>query len=545
MSTGASTVPSPSSGPTTSFGIATVFLVLITLAVSWTSLGSVFYQRITPFYDSLAYQQSYVATVKESVAHGPWAATVSAWKSPAVTAVLYRLFAALFGPEIADGKEGLYVYLNTVHLAAMAALVYAVWRTARSWALALFALAAWLSATPLTQAVSGVLDQRMDLASGSFCLSVAALLFGWSRKPSLPTAFVAGVVAALAILHRPVMAGTVLAMIALFAVRTFLRDRREARFWVRHGIAMGAPLLLLVLPWLVAHRAPLYQYYVVANVDVGSATSWRDAASYNLTAFAGHCGTRYGWMLLVGFVWSLIFRRIDWLDTIVVVLATAVPLVLLIISKSVGNFIVCQNAIGLPALLLACAWPKTAPKPAANHFLWVIIACVTLLWSEAQSLQALRYQVATRSPETRVQSLRVITELSSINVGPQRRLAGFQAFPLDPLALCVMATEQGFPLEAGTRMFHPVDFGLSNENARGISDEAMRGAVMQTLEKLRGVDTLLMVPAEGAQLPVVPFSQTKMNIIREAVAANPAFQRLLTTSPIGGVRFDIYEIKPH
>lgn len=542
MSTGAPTIKT-SSGASAALGIAVLFTVLVTLVMSWTSLGSVFYQRTMPFYDSLGYQQSYSATANESAAHGRLTTAVNAWKSPAVAAVLYRLFAALFGPEIVDGKEGLYLYLNTVHLAGMIALVYAVWRTGGSMPLAWWALAAWLSAVPFTQAVSGILDQRMDLASGSFCLAVAALLITWSRNPSPSVALLAGVMGALAVLHRPVMMGTIIALFVLFVGRTYLRERLAARFWITHGIMLAAPLVLLALPWVIAHRAELYQYYAVTNVDVGSADSWFEAAAYNLSAFAGHCGIRYAWLLLVGTIWVVIFRRIDWLDTVTVILATAVPLGLLIVSKSVGNFIVCQIAIGLPLLLLACSLPKTTGKPITDRFLWMIVACVALVWSEMHSLRTLRYQVATCSNETRVQSLKVITELGSIDVGPQRRLAGFQAAPIDPLSLCVIAAEQGFPLEAGTRMFHPIDFGLSNENADGISDDAMRAAVAQALEKLRGVDSLLMVPTDGAQLPSVPFSHTKMNLIREVIAKNPAFQQRLTTSPIGGVRFDIFEIK--
>lgn len=214
-----------------SFDRGVLAFTLLALAIGWTVYGAIYYQRVLPFFDSVAYQESFVRIVGRTGEVGIWQSLWGAWFESSNVA-LFRLWAALCGRMIPAANEGLYLYIYGIHFIATGLLVWTVSRASALPAIGVFAAAAWLAACPFAETVNGVLDQRMDLASGSFCLAVTALFFDWSDKPSRWSAGFAGLAVALAVLHRPVMAVTVAAIALVFVTRALLRHRARRREWV-------------------------------------------------------------------------------------------------------------------------------------------------------------------------------------------------------------------------------------------------------------------------------------------------------------------------
>ena len=95
---------------------------------------------------------------------------------------------------------------------------------------------------------------------------------------------------------------------------------------------------------------------------MGNVATVAEAAAYNLAMFRWSMGTFYPWLIAVPLVWAMARRRIDWLDLGAVALCLVIPLALLIFSRSTGNFLVCQVALGMPALALASIRLQGTPE---------------------------------------------------------------------------------------------------------------------------------------------------------------------------------------
>jgi hypothetical protein len=439
----------------------------------------------------------------------------------------------------------LYVYLFGIHFASTALLIRVVYRSSGAPSIAVYACAAWLACRPFKEAINGVLDQRMDLATGSFCLIVAALFFDWARKPSRWGAIFAGVAAALAILHRPVMGVTIAGIAAIFIARALIRHGVRGRNWWSDIGLMFLPGLLFTLPWLIHHAEGLKFYYLIFNVDVGSASTVAEAAGYNLRWFGWGVDTLCG-LLVVGALISFgVLRRVDWLDFAAVSLCAALPLTMLITSRSMGNILVPQIALGMPALALASlrpiAFSGSRMRLVAGGF-----AALLLVYIGARSLHQLGAQVAGVPQTARAEAMQMLREFDRKVSVSTRVVTGFQSVPLDTVGLASLARQEGINFQAGPSFFHPMDFGIGNEASRTITDAELQPYFAQTLQALRPRSTLLLVATadtEGA-LPAAHFSQTKARAIRAAVETNPQFVRLYSTSAIQGVKFDVYAIPP-
>lgn len=520
----------------------TVGVVLLVLAIGWTALGSAYYQRVMPFYDSMAYQERFILTVDRANEVGAWTALQEVWKQSSNVA-LFNLFAAGFGRILPESKEGLYLYLFGIHFAGIAALVWTAYRSSGARWIGVYAAAAWLACRPFKEAMYGVLDQRMDLASGSFCLIVAALFFDWARKPSYRVAALAGVAVALAILHRPVMGVTIAGISAIFVLRAWIRHGIPGRAWWKDVGLMVLPGIVLTLPWLIYHSEGLKFYYLIFNVDVGSASSMAEAAKFNLQSFWWAMDGIYALLVVLALVGGLLLRRIDWLDFSAVLLSGALPLALLITSRSMGNILVAQVALATPALALASLrWspvkhPRMQVLPAA-------CAGILLFCIGARSLHHLADHVAGIPRTARMEAMQVLREFD-LQAGPLPRIVtGFQSIPLDCRGLAVLAREEGIKFQAGTSFFHPTEFGFSNDAAKTITAEELRGHLVQILRGLRGKSSFLLIVTADTEksLPPVHFSQLRVRDIREAVEADKELVRRYTTSPIQGIKFDVYAI---
>lgn len=524
------------------FELWTLGIVLAALLIGWTAYGSIYYHRILPYYDSLAYQQSFAEVVERAAEVGSAKTIVEIWHQPS-NVVLFKFFAAAFGPLLPASKEGLYLYLFGIHFVGFATLIAAARGSSGMISPGLYAAAAWLTAGPFSVALDGVLDQRMDLASASFCLAVAALFFDWAKRPTRVRGLWAGLAAALAVLHRPVMAITIAGVAAIFFARALIRHRNRGSIWWSELGLILLPGLVLTLPWLVYHARYLNNYYLVWNVDVGSARSVAGAAAYNLRMFGRATGWIYPSMVGLALMWGIARRRVDWLDLGAVLLCLLLPLALLSASRSVGNMVVCQVPLGLLALALASVRPA---ESVGLKIGWLAagFSSVALIWSGSRSLHGLGSQVAGVSQKPRAEAVQVLREIDAAAVSSKRVMTGFQSFPLDTVGLVALAREEGINLQAGRYFFHPADFGISNAAAQSVTEEELRSQVVKILRDLKGKSNLVLIAAAESEalMPQAHYSQTHTRTIRTTIEADPELVRICTTSPIRGVKFDVYGV---
>lgn len=522
-------------------GVLALMAAVVLLVVNWTHFGLTFYERVIPYYDSMAYQNAYWNVAQQAAQHGKAATVVSVWKEPNMV-VLYKFFAALFSGVVPAGKAGLYVYLYGIHVAAMFTLIAVTRGSTGSWYLALLALAAWLGAVPFSQLREGVADQRMDLASASFYLMIVALALAWSRAPSAYRAVGVGTVAALAVLHRPVMVASIMVVAAIFAIRAWLRHRRPARAWWLAALAMAGPGLILAAPWLLRHAAELRHYYFGSNVDVGSAPTIVAAAIYNWQQYERAFGPNYAGILLAGMVWIVIVRRIEWLDALALVLAALVPLAFLAISRSSGNPLVPQLSLGVPALLLSVA-RRTGDASRAESPLLLAASVAALGLTVVSAQHGFARELRDVRVSTRTEAEVVVREIATERSKP--RVAAFQAWPVDIVGLLNISRSIECEFTVGTYAYHPSHFGISNEAAAHLSPAEKNDMLEKMIRRVEADDDLLMLPTADTshRLSSVPFSHSLIPEMRRLVEGNPAFVRLRRTSAIDGMCFDLFAVR--
>lgn len=523
-------------------GAAVALLLLIWLVQQWGARGLELYDRVVPFYDSLSYQDGYYAVAERSERDGVLATLVGVWREPNNNVVLYKFAAAILGVVVPPGKIGLYVYLFGIHLAGICALGIATWRLSGRVYLAVLALAAWLAAVPFSLVRSGVGDQRMDLASASFYLLIAAVALMWSRAPKIGGASLLGFSAALAVLHRPVMAVTVGVMICVFTARAAMTHRRPVRAWIMDAAAMVAPGAVLSLPWLIAHAPELHRYYLVTNVDLGNAASVGVAALYNLKQFVSWVGPLYATICLVTVACFISLRRAACWDLLVVAIAAILPLGTLALSKSTGNVFVSQISLGLPALMLACVRParnETRNEPVVL----LVLALVAFGFVAISSTASLKREVDALEGNPRGEVVQVLhTLLERI---PRARLAAFQDNPVNVVAMANIARELRLPIQAGTYGYHAPHFGLPNQPIGTFTPEDLRRGAASAIAAVAERDDALLLPTEDTQhiLYPEPLSHRLIPEIRRQIAGDERFSHFGRVGPVSGMWFEFYGVQ--
>ncbi len=521
-------------------GVAFLAAALIATAVKWGELGARFYAKVVPFFDSLSYQENFAVTAARSDAVGGMQALGETWLAGGNNVVLYRFFAAAWGGVLPATEVGLYVYLGLIHVAGALVLGLVTWRMTRATWAGLWAVAAWLLAEPFSVVREGVLDQRMDLASASFYLMLAAMAQAWAREPSRSRAGGVGIILALAVLHRPVMAVSALVVVALFAIRAWRRHERSRGAWWREVLWMGVPGMVITLPWMLAHVGELYHYYVVANVDVGSAGSMVEAALYNGRNFMRAFGGAYAVVLAVGVGLVTLTRRLDWGDVAVVLLATLVSLLLLTLSRSTGNHLVCQLSLGVPALLLACG--RGREELSWERIGGVVVAMAVLGAVLVGSIRELSARVEGESSQLRSEAEGVARRITERKAGA--RVATFHNAPVNIFALQRVARGSGVELNVGTLAYHPHHFGIPNERAAELTEEELTEAMKATVERVWSADDFLMLPAADAQdrLLEQPYSHRVIPVLRTLVEKDGRFVLAGRVGPMEGIEFDLFSI---
>lgn len=517
-------------------------VALLFLTGNWWFYGLRFYDRVLPFYDSASYQDGYRTVAAIAKNHGSIRTLIEIWKEPASNVVLYRFAAAAAGPWVPHPRTGLFIYLFTFHALAGIVLYLAVRDITGRVLPAFAATSVWFLTQPFGMLRDGVGDQRMDLSSGSAFLLVAAMGLRWSHRPTGSGAFLTGIAAALAALHRPILTPSIAIVGVLLAIAAVLAHRRPLTEWLRlAGLALS-PIFLIAAPWLLHHQEELRVYYLENGPDVGASTSMLAAAKFHWASFQASFGLPAALTLVVGLALVAFALRPHFGRAVLVVLLAAAPLAILVASKSSGNIFVQQASLGIPALLFAAWHPQGSDTE--NSSKWDIPAgsvflLVAMIAAPVRLAQALAIEPAHERREA-VGLLQQI-ELPS----PQSRIAGFHDLPISPLALCMLARDLNIPLTTGTLSYYPTDFGLANDYLNDSSSEHVRSAVIKKLEVIKQQDDLVILPTADTEFRLWQglYSHRLLPLIRTQIQTDAGFEIVRRVGPVKEVYFDVYRIR--
>ncbi len=515
-----------------------ILLALVLIASIWWFFGTAFYDRVIPFYDSLTYQEGYRNIASIAQAEGISSAFTRAWTENGNNVILHKLFAAIAGPVLPEPREGMFVYLFAIHLLAGWSLFSTVRRLCQSPAPACWALATWLATVPFGLLRDGIGDQRLDLVTGAFYLLIATQGLRWLERPTVGTAAITGLIAALAALHRPLLVPTLALVGLLLAVVAFARHRQRAKQWGLQGLAAAAPVLVLTTPWVLRHLSALQHYYLDFGPDVANA-AFAESARFNLSAFATSFGWAAGAVLLLGMVFSVRLQPRPRIQVFATVLALgALPLLTLVAFRTTGNVFVQQTSLFIPALLFA-AFPSSKPNAKAH----IRMAGGALALVIALLPFRLHRALAQERPGARAEIVHVVTTIADLD--SDARVTGFHDLPASVAAMMPVARAEGLALSAGSMPFYPQDFGLSSDAADDVSSEAARQAVRTTLQRLaRENDFVLLPTADTAfRLWVGLYSHRLLPLIRAELEQDPGFEHITRVGPVNEVYFDLYRIK--
>jgi MFS family permease len=515
----------------------------VAIVWAWASVSSKFYDQVIPFYDSLSYQEGYHYTTQTLDAEGPIGRFAATWRESGNNVVLYKFFAALCGDLLPHSKAGLYVYLFGIHLIATAALFHTVLKFNGSVTLALMAVSAWWLTTPFGLLRDGIGDQRIDLASGSFLLLVAALGLQWVRQPTRCGATLTGIATALAMLHRPIMAAALGGIGIIFFGAARLRHGKVESSWISHMLWAAGPIAVIALPWLLTHFDYLRTYYLEFNVDVGNG-SFGAAFRFNSDRFIQSFGITSASVLLSAFIYAATRFRINRTHMITVILGFAAPLSVMVITKSAGNYFVAQMALGLPMLTLA-AFTLPRKNRAVDSLTALSVASLLLVTTVVATSFRLQKSLAQERPNARPEVEAVLIQIAALQ--PTGRMAAFHDQPANIGAFAAIARDSQLGLTAGTAAYHPFNFGLTAEEAEIRDPQRIRSALTQMLEKVKKSDEFLILPTQETEnrLWAGLFSHQMIPGIRLIVAADPDFSYAGKSSAIDGVEFDLFRCRPN
>ncbi|GAB5560709.1 MAG: hypothetical protein SynsKO_23560 [Synoicihabitans sp.] len=512
-----------------------------TALVIWVLYGLRFYGEVIPFYDSVAYQSGYRDIAEKTADLSLFASLKYVWLQVGNNVVLYKFFAAVFGDSIPSPIIGLYLYLFTFHALATVALSLAVRQVTRSWFLAHMAVAGWLATAPFAMLRDGVGDQRMDLASGSAYLLVAATGMAWVHRPRIGLAGLVGTFTALAALHRPTLSVSLAVVGAILAGAMIMRHRPSAKILILNLVAAVVPFLLLSLPWMFTHREGLYHYYFEYAPSVGNSESLTAAFAFNFSRLGQWIGWPAGIILLIGFLGTAIRRKVDLIHFLTVSLIGSTPLALLVLSKSTGNVFVQQMVLGLPALLLVSIRRQT-PVSQREGRQWPLAGALVLILVVASLSPRLNAHLNEERLGARAEVVNVIEQVKAhVSAGS---LAGFHDLPVSIPSIANIARSLEVPFTRGTVGYFPSHFGLSNDQSDDTGSPELLAGINAILQKVKANDEVLLLPTAETQFRLWAglFSHRQLSLIRQAVTEDRNFEHVVVAGPVNSVMFDVYRV---
>lgn len=476
-------------------GVLFFYLFVASLGLVWAMLGSTWYARILPFFDSLSYQTRTEMVLRAFQTDGWW----GSFNLIAPNSFLYIPFFTTLAPVTPVTRTALYLYLLPVHLTALCVLFDFLRRKTDSLLLALLGPFLYISTVPFGITQFGVLDQRMDLATASFALLLWVAGLDWAEDYSSPkrTIFL-GVAAALAFLHRPMLAvqgALVVLMIILYAAwrarqNSDLKNLLSRLAWV--VLAAG----LISLPWLATNLKAFYAYYITNSPITGTASFSTMLPSY-VKYVSSWVGVKVGLLLILLLTGAFLSGRMSWKYLFLSAGTIVFPVVPLMLSGSDSKIVaqMCLTGVGLIPLAFS--------SNRRNDFWFGVMTGLAVLTAVSLSifnLAAMAREVNQSSTADRLKVESLITRL--IEKYPSDDpvyLSGFIFTEVDgPDAISSIARlELGYPLYSGAVRSHPFQFGL---DAKGVdfTEEELEQAAACGLQKAYGVGGFLMLVAPEA-----------------------------------------------
>ena len=472
------------------------YILLIAIGLLWSHLGSVWYAKVIPFYDSLSYQTDTEGILYTYQSNGWRSLVENSFYIHSINGYLYKIWISILAPILPLSRTVLYVYFIPLHLFALAALFNLIYRKTNSILLSFLGPLLYISTIPFRRLTQGILDQRLDLATASFLLLLWVVALDFIENPtSNRKTIYFGVITGLIFLHRPIIIIQIsMAGLMLFLYALWLANRNHNVVFVLKRIGLAILIAFIFLtPWIMFNAKGFYDYYFVNGYDVGR-LSLIDA----LLAYAGYIRYYIGKPTLI--IVSIFVAICIWLRglsqkyLLIVLSLIILPLIPLIISGS-GNSPVAQASLAGIGLLPLAFTPKRTYYPAIIFFLTVMTAGVA-----AWNITILTHAVNSTDPSERYileQAIFDLSEKYSIKQSPTY-LSGLTTAGGGPASLTSIARmDLGIPLHTGYGGSHVSEFGLPAKET-SFSEEELNTAITCKLNLIyrRGGILMLIDPLQ-------------------------------------------------
>lgn len=442
------------------------------MGVYWVMLGNTWYGRVIPFYDSLAYQTAAEQVLREYQANG-WGSFPQGFLV-VPTAILYKFVLGLLAPLLPVARTVLYVYLIPIHLIALATLFNYLRRKTGSLALALLGPLLYITTVPFRTLWGGILDQRMDLSTASFALLLWVVALDWAEDSlSFKKSTLFGLVAGLALLHRPVIsvqASLAVTMLAVYAIWIGWRKKHLPSTLGRLGLA-ALIVALLFVPWFATHFNFFYNYYVVNTTIVG-ASSFSVTTSAYLKYFTDWTGDSALWLIGIVLVAALVSQRISWKYFPLVLGLVVLPLVPLILSGSDSSIVseISLAGIGLIPLVFV-------EKKASDTWMRAAVTLAALVLAVSNLTTLTKSVSQVDATDRRVVEETILKLKNKLTIDSPVYLSGFISAGGGADAIASVARlDMGIPIYSGTVAFHTYQFGLDPKKSTFSEAELDRAA---------------------------------------------------------------------
>lgn len=507
------------------------------LIVIWQSLGTSWYIKVIPFFDSLSYQNKSVAIVQAQKDSGYINGVKYAYRS-FTYAPLHQLYIAAISPFLPRNRFILYIYLLPTHMIAVAAVALLIYKKTRSANLAFLGWGIYLTTTPFRELMGGVLDQRLDLVTGSLALFFWVAYIWWEGNMSFKISAILGGTLGIAILYRPVFIVQGLLFIALrFLCVWAKKDSAQAKSYTKGLAIVLIVAFLICAPVIIPNAQRYYDYYTLVNINTFSASTFIEGLSYNLQIYVTSIGNVTlviaGVLLLTAIV---IRRNIQWNEYAIVFLAILSSLAPLIISRSTGNPYVIYTA--LAAIALFPLSMSSLEQQQASRF---ILSCVTgfMFLVIGYNLYTLATSVESLSSQSRKNAEDTLQKIAVYSQNTPIYLSGFT--PITSGMISLAQIELGCSIKSGETPYQAWDFGLTKQQATDpyYQSIAIEGVLNKMYET--GGFVMLVDPANYPN-PFNTYSDSIMEQITENALASGRLINIGITLRYENTTYRFYQI---
>lgn len=520
-----------------------ISILIVTLVVHWFILGASFYSKVVPFYDSVAFQNSFLKVQALAKSNGIVTAFKYVLFMPKNSALFFFLTAA-FGSWLPSNITAFYAFYFGTYVLFIFSLFFLPGEK-KSLIPAVLSIALFLSARVFSMAYSGVLDQRVDLSAACLLGITIVSAIRWLICRTKKDALLFGLAISLVTLHRPAFIAIVLLILLLYGclfVRLQLQKSGQFRNAFTHLAIIALPIIVIAMPWFLAQFSYLKWYYFTWNYDVGGNYTLLYTAAANLRILVSYIGIKP--FILLGLTTALGFLCADfrWKRFALVALTFCVIFLPLVITRS------CQNRwvplIGVPVLALL-PWTfqnwgcKTIPK-----FIRIAVIAVALAFTLRNAVTLQQRVNALDQLEIRQQCIKLIHSIYEKNERKEIPIDTFLAWPLSIDAIQVLARQEGIPVRTGHYYYHAVEFGILNRKERTLSSDEIEVYLRKALKEIKGRDSFLVVTdLPGALFLSIDcpiWGNIQLPKIVQLISEMPEFKDMGINEKVGSINLKVY-----